>query len=109
MSTRVNPLADGCVLNICLANASLTTQTKLADQCSVAIQILALQVVQQLTTLVYHTDQTTTRVVILVVSFEVTLQLIDLRSQQSNLYFRGTGIALSTGVFGNNFCFLFST
>jgi len=38
----------------------LATQSETADQGQVTVSIFAFQVVQQLTTLVYHADQTTT-------------------------------------------------
>ncbi len=42
------------------AERRLATQTQTTDQSRVTLNILGLQVVQQLTTLVYHPDQTTT-------------------------------------------------
>ena len=55
----------------------LVAQAETLDQRLITFEILALQVIQQLAALVDHADQTTTRVVILLVAFEVVLQAID--------------------------------
>jgi len=60
-----------------MAVKNLTAQTQTLNQRLIAFEIFTLQVVQQLTTLVYHADQTTTRVVILLVGLEVVLQAVD--------------------------------
>src|SRR5690606_5654625 len=83
----------------------LTTQTQTTDQGAVTSSILALQVIQQLTTLVDHTDQATTGVVVLAVGLEVALQLVDVGGQQGNLHFRATGIAFSLLVLVNDLGF----
>ncbi|SPO57569.1 protein of unknown function [Pseudomonas sp. JV551A1] len=91
-----------------LARPLLATQTQATDQGAVTSGVFALQVIQQLTTLVDHTDQTTTGVVVFVVGLEVALQLVDVGGQQSNLHFRATGIAGGLLVFGNDLSFFFN-
>ena len=66
----------------------LTTQAEALNQGQVTLTVLTGQVVQQFAALVYHADQATTAVVILLVLFEVTLQVIDIVGQQGNLNFR---------------------
>ncbi len=78
---------------------SLAAQTQTLNQRLIALEIFTLPVGQQLTTLVYHADQTTTRVVILLVGFEVVLQAVDVSAQQCNLNFRGTGVVVAAAVF----------
>ncbi|MFT5721843.1 MAG: hypothetical protein ACI9W6_002160 [Motiliproteus sp.] len=57
---------EGCTLSLKIrgqpprAELRLAAQTQTTDQGRVTLNILRLQVVQQLTTLVYHPDQTTT-------------------------------------------------
>src|SRR5690554_6854653 len=84
------------------------TQTQAADQACITAQILALQVVQQLATLVNHADQAATGVVILLVVLEVPLQLVDVCSQQSYLDFRTTGVSSFTRILGNDCSFFFN-
>ena len=52
-----------------------------------SVQRSCLEVVQQLTTLVNHANQTTTAMVVMNVALEVTLQTFDVRSQQRDLNF----------------------
>jgi len=54
------PHMTGAIHSMAPGNAVLATQAQTTDQCDVAIGIFRLQVVQQLATLVYHPDQTTT-------------------------------------------------
>src|SRR5690554_4529486 len=84
----------------------LATQTKTLDQLKVTIAILLTEIVQQLTTLVYHPDKTTTGMVILIVDLEVILQLVDVGAQQCNLHFRGTSVTFSLLIIFNDLCFL---
>src|SRR5690606_26075346 len=86
----------------------LATQTQTTNQSRVTVQILAFEVVQQLTTLVYHADQAATGVVVFLVSFEVLLQLVDVKGQQGNLYLWRTCITSSLLIVANNLGFFFN-
>src|SRR5690606_24678805 len=90
------------------ASYVLATQTQATNQGAVTSGVLALQVVQQLTTLVNHADQTTTAVVVFAVGLEVTLQLVDVGGQQGYLHFRRTGIAFSLLVLVYDLGFFFN-
>ena len=68
--------------------------------------VFTLEVVQQLTTLVYHPDQAAAGMVILLVGLEVILQLVDVGAQQSYLNLRGTGIAITLLKIFNDLSFL---
>src|SRR5690606_5395896 len=83
------------------------TQTKTLDKAGVALSVALLQVIQQLAPRIDHANETTTGVVVVLVVLEVILQLVDVAGEQGHLDFRGTGIALGTGVFTNDFSFLF--
>ena len=91
-----------------LNNVVLATQTQASNQAGVTSNVFALQVIQQLTTLVNHTDQTTTRVVIFTVDFEVTLQFVDVGGLQCNLHFRRTSVTNSLLLFGDDLGFIFN-
>jgi len=47
-------------------------------------------------------------VVIFFVLCKVTLQVVDLSSQQGNLYFGRTAVIFATTELGNDFCFSFN-
>src|SRR5690554_7231578 len=71
----------------------LATQTQTLDELQVTVGVFTLQVVQQLTTLVYHPDQAAAGMVILLVGLELILQLVDVGARQSYLNLGGTGSA----------------
>ena len=83
----------------------LATQSKALDQLQVTVTVFPAQVVQQFTTLVYHADQTTAGMMILLVDLKVTLQLVDVGAQQCNLHFWRAGIAISLLIILNDLCF----
>jgi hypothetical protein len=87
----------------------LATQTETLDQISVTIDILSFQVIEQLATGIHHADQTATGMVVMIVLFEMVLQLVDVGGEQGDLYFGGTSVAFGQGVLGNDLCFLFGS
>ncbi|GBH19903.1 hypothetical protein KPSA3_05920 [Pseudomonas syringae pv. actinidiae] len=91
-----------------LATSLLATQTQTTDQGAVTANVLTFQVIQQLAALVYHTDQTTTGVVVLTVGLEVALQFVDVGGQQCNLHFWRTSITNSLLVVGYDLSFFFN-
>jgi hypothetical protein len=70
----------------------LATQTQSFDKILVTINILALEVVQQFTTLIDQTQKTTTGVVILFVLHKMRGQVVDAGGQQSHLDLGGTRV-----------------
>ena len=74
-------------LHIAVVLAGLATQTELLDQLAVAFIVFGLQVVKQLTTLVYHPQKTLTTMVIFLVLTEVVGELYNSLGQQCDLYF----------------------
>lgn len=80
----------------------LFTQAEPGDQITVAIYILVLQVIQQLAALIDHTQQTLPGVVVFLVYLEMFGQTGDIRRQQCDLYFRGTGIRCGTLILAND-------
>src|SRR5262245_24025212 len=83
---------------------SLFTQTKTLNQITIRIRIRALEVVKQLAARAHHAQQATARVVILAVFLEVTGQVVDTGSQQCDLHFGRTGIALGALKISDDFC-----
>ena len=64
---------------------NLLTQAKVGDEGTVAFHILLLQIVEQFATLANHAQQTTTRVVVVDVLFEVAGKGLDVGGQQRDL------------------------
>src|SRR5438128_1282986 len=80
----------------------LFTQAEFLDQRTITVQVLTFEVGQQALTTVNHHDQTATGVVILGVCLEVTIQVVDTCSQQSDLHFWRTSIVLSACIVCDN-------
>src|SRR5574343_363323 len=78
--------------------SGLFAQTETGDQGAIALDVLALQVVEQLAALGNQAQQTTAGVMILGVLLEVWGQVVDASGQQRNLDFRRTGVTLGLGV-----------
>jgi len=54
---------------------ALAAQTQTLDQVLIAGGIFSVEIIQQFPTLIYHSQQTTTRVVIMLVCFEMFSQM----------------------------------
>ena len=77
-----------------LPSELLLSQAELLNDCSVTLDILLLQVCEHAAALTYHLQQTTTGMVIMLVLLQMLGELLNALSQDSDLYFRGTGIGL---------------
>ena len=80
----------------------LLTQTQLGNQRTIALDVLALEVVQQTATLTNHQQQTTAGVVVVLVVAQMLVQVIDARGQQRDLNLGRTGVALMGSVLSDN-------
>src|SRR6185503_13399720 len=85
----------------------LLPETEFRDQRIVAIDVLALQLIEQRAPLVDHHQQAPARMVVLVVILEVTLQRVDAAGQDRDLDFRRTGVTRLAGVVTDDFLLLF--
>src|SRR5574338_64260 len=83
-------------------SAALLAQAEPFDQGTVAVGVLALQIIQQLAALANHLKQASPGVMILGIGLEVAGEAVDAGGQQGHLHFGGTGITLGTLVFGEN-------
>src|SRR5262249_49863402 len=70
----------------------LAAQTEVVDQVLVAIEILALQVVEEAAALADHLEQAAARVVIFVVGLEVLGEMRDALRQESDLDLGRAGV-----------------
>ena len=83
----------------------LLSQTQLFDDCTVAIDVLLLQVAQKVSSVTDHLQHTAAGVVILGVLLEVLVQFVDASGQNRDLYFGGTGVGF-VGLVGSDDCLL---
>jgi hypothetical protein len=74
----------------------------LGHQASVALNILAAQVIKKPTPLANHHEQTTAPVVIAFVKAKVLGQMVDSLGQQSHLHFRRPGVAFAMAELSND-------
>src|SRR5690606_16174486 len=84
----------------------LAAQAKSLNELVVAVGVLSLQVVEQFAAGVDHADQATTGVVIVLMVFEVILQLVDVAGEQGYLYFRRASVPFGQAVFTDDVRFL---
>ena len=76
----------------------LLTQTEAGNDRAVTLHVRLLQVVQQLTPLADHAQQTLAGMMIVGVFLEMAGQVVDARGQQRDLHFGGTGVAVTLPV-----------
>src|SRR5436190_8122436 len=74
------------------SGSALATQAQLLDQALVALDVLALEVIEQAAAAVDHHQQAAAAVVVLLVRLEVARQLFDAGGEQGDLDFRRTGV-----------------
>lgn len=86
--------------------AGLLAQAEALNQRAIAIDVRALEVVQQLATAAHHAQQTAAGMVILYVLFEVTGEVVDACGQQGHLDFGRTRVACGTLKIGHDLRFL---
>jgi len=84
---------------------NLFTKLQLFCDRVIAWGIRPMQIIQQLTALAHHHDQTTARTVIFFVLLQVLGQVIDPLGQQSDLNIGRTGVALMNPIIYNLLCF----
>ena len=77
-----------------LSHALLFSESELADDRAVTLDVNLLQVVEQVSSVTDHLLQTAAAVEVLLVSLQVRGQVVDAGGQESNLYFGRTGVAL---------------
>ena len=90
------------LLPLLAAPYRLSSQTQLADDCTVALNIVVLEIVEQVPSVTDHLLQTAAAVEVLLVELEVLGQSVDAGSQNRNLNLRRTGVALVGRVLRDN-------
>ena len=76
----------------------LLTQTECLDDCTVAVDVAALEVVEQRTALTYETGEGTLGAVVLAVLLHVLRKVLDTEREQCNLAFCAAGVGSSLAV-----------
>ena len=87
---------------------SLATEFQAADQFMVLLNIPALEVIEQATTLRDHLEQPAPRVIVFLVRFEMLGELVDALGKQRDLHLRRSRIALVRLVCGDDLFLRFS-
>jgi hypothetical protein len=88
-------------------NVGLFPESETTNKSSVSFDICLSQILEKASSLSYHLEQTSSRMEVFVMLFEVLVQIIDPVSKDSDLHFWGTCIAFFDSVFFDNFLFLF--
>ena len=81
---------------------TVTCETELVDQGTIALDVGLLEVVQQLTTLADELEQASAGVEVLLVGLEMVSETIDAGGEKSNLNFGGAGVAFVLGELSDN-------
>ena len=85
---------------------NLLTQAESFDNCTIAVDVAALQVVEQGATLTNETSQGTLGAVVLAVLLHVLGQVLDAVAEQSNLALSTTCVGLTLAILFKNLFFL---
>ena len=80
--------------------AKLLTDTELFDDCTIALDVFCLQVIQHATTLTNEGSQGALCTEVLTVFLQVLGQVVDTEGEQSDLALSGTGVLGVVAVFG---------
>lgn len=84
----------------------LSAQLELFENRSVAIEVSALEVVEQLTSACGHGDESAARVKVLAIFAKVLGEVLNACSEQRDLNFRGAGVVFIGTEFLDDFCFI---
>lgn len=90
-----------------LSGYPLFSDIQFLDQASVLLNILFLQVIQQASPLTHQLYKGPLCIEILLISLEVSCQVIDTVCEKSNLPFRGSCVAFGTSKLFEDFLFNF--
>ena len=72
---------------------NLSSQTELGNDSAVAFDVVLLEVAEEVPSVTDHLIQTAAAVVVLLVQLQVLGKCVDAEGQDSDLYFRRTGVA----------------
>lgn len=85
----------------------LLSDSELFDYCAITLDILLLEIAQQISSVTYHLEKTTTAVVILRVDLEVLGERVDAVRENRDLYLGRAGVVLVDAVFSNDLLLYF--
>ena len=80
-----------------VAKSELSAEAEALDELTVALDVDIRQVAEQTTTLTHEKQQATTRVVVVLVLFEVLGEVFDAGGEEGNLHLGGTRVAGVSG------------
>jgi hypothetical protein len=85
---------------------NLSLESEILDECYVSVSIFSLEILQMLSACRDHRDESTTRVVVLLVHLEMLSQFLDALGEHRDLYWRRSGIRFVYLVLLDNCLFL---
>src|SRR5512139_406761 len=85
-----------------LSGGCLLADAEALDRRAVAVDVGALEVVEEAAALAHHAQESPARVVVLHVRLEVLGEAVDVLGEEGDLHFRRPGVALRTLEFGND-------
>ena len=83
----------------------LLSEVQACDDRSVTLDVLLFEIVEQATALTDHFQQASARVMILLVEFEVLIEVVDALGEQRDLNLGRTGVTLVQGIRFDEFLF----
>jgi len=84
----------------------LLAETKFLDDCTIALDVLSLEVGEETTTLTYELNQGTIGNVILVVCLHVLSEVLNTVGEECNLALARTSVSGRCAILGKNLCLL---
>jgi hypothetical protein len=87
----------------------LLAEFEFLDQRAITLEVAALEIVEQTTTLTYHLEEAAPAVMVLLVGLEVVGEGRDTRREERDLDLRGARVAIVLGVLGDDGLFVFSS
>ena len=84
----------------------LLAETKFLDDCTIALDVLSLEVREETTTLTYELHKRTVSNVVFVVCLHVLSEVLNTISEKCNLALARTSVSSRSAILGKNLCLL---
>lgn len=100
--SKKRPHPKECGLMILNVRRGLLTEVECLHDCTIACDVLTLEVVEQTATLTYELHERTVGAIVLMVLFHVLSEVVDTISEEGNLALARTGVSGSTAILAEN-------
>ena len=88
--------------------STLLSQAQFFNNGTIPCDVVFLQVTEQISSVTYHFQQTASAVMVLVIPFQMLVEIIDTLGQNGNLYLGRTGVSLMRCICLDDLLFFFS-